>query len=398
MHSAVAASHPIKIPPLPQSARRNLNLHLHRYNQVYAEFNLPSVMPPAIHSDISPSQAPDSASQLAALLNGAGLSPLDRIGWIRVSGEDRVRWLNGMVTNSIQDLQPGKGCYNFLLSVQGRIQGDGYIFSEPNALLLETASGQVPSLMSLLDRFIIMDDVELTDNTNSWSGLSISGPQAASLLEDIGLPIASLSELEMQGTSWNSADVTVIRAYSPLVPRFELWTQQTTVEALFQDLLSSGAVRCDTQSQEWLRMLEGTPLYGTDIRDKELPQETAQNRALHFAKGCYLGQEIVERIRSRGNVHRTFTAFRLEGALPIPGTALEADGKQIGELTSVAAIPLTEDHENKVQIGFGYIRREALERNLALQYSGGTAIPVSHPFVTVETTGPQSASESSERV
>src|SRR5665811_2195278 len=109
---------------------------------------------PSISSTCSP------ASQLSALVRGAGLSRLEDVGWIRVTGEDRVRWLNGMVTNSIQALKPGEGTYNFLLSVQGRIQGDATIFAEPDALLMETAVSQVPGLMTLLDRFIIMDDVE----------------------------------------------------------------------------------------------------------------------------------------------------------------------------------------------------------------------------------------------
>jgi folate-binding protein YgfZ len=363
-------------------------------------------MPPLTNPEISSSQAPQpaaqsatqSAVQLAALLHGAGLSPLDNVGWIRATGEDRVRWLNGMVTNSVQDLQPGKGCYNFLLSVQGRIQGDAYIFAEPDALLLETASEQVPALMALLDRFIIMDDVELADNSAAQSGLSLSGPQAASLLEHIGISIASLRELERQTTPWNSADVTVIHAYSPLVPHFELWTTPEVITLLSQALLDAGAILCNPESQEWLRLLEGTPRYGIDIRDKELPQETGQTRALHFSKGCYLGQEIVERIRSRGNVHRAFTAFRLEGNLPEPGSSLEADGKQVGELTSVAAIPFSDNNTKTVQLGLGYLRREALERNLPLQYPGGTALPISSPYTALEATSPPSASESSERV
>ncbi|HEV2710827.1 MAG TPA: folate-binding protein [Edaphobacter sp.] len=358
-------------------------------------------MTPLTNPETSSSQAPDSAAQLAALLHSAGLSPLDNVGWIRATGEDRVRWLNGMVTNSVQDLQPGKGCYNFLLSVQGRIQGDANIFAEPDALLLETASEQVPGLMTLLDRFIIMDDVELTDISAAQSGLSLSGPQAASLLEQIGLPVASLGELERQTARWNSADVTLIYAYSPLVARFELWTTPEIIALLSQALLDAGAVSCNSESQRWLRLLEGTPLYGIDIRDKELPQETGQTRALHFAKGCYLGQEIVERIRSRGNVHRAFTAFRLEGDLPEPGASLEADGKQVGELTSVAAIPFPEfqkDSGKIVQLGLGYVRREALERNLPLQYPSGTALPIPSPFTAFEATGTQSASETTERV
>lgn len=303
-----------------------------------------------------------------------------------------------MVTNSIQQLKDGEGNYNFLLSVQGRIQGDAMIFAETDALLVETASSQVPGLMTLLDRFIIMDDVELADLTGSQSGLLIAGPKATSLLQQIGLNVEDLGPLEKRSMSWNAAQISVIHTHSPLVPRFELWADAETAAKLFEALQSAGAPLCEAQSLEWLRILEGTPLFGTDIRDRELPQETGQTRALHFAKGCYLGQEIVERIRSRGNVHRTFSAFRLEGELPAVGASLKADGKQVGELTSVAAIPLPGDTGTAVQLGLGYVRREALDRGAPILYTGGAAFPVSLPFSTPASSAQRSASESSERV
>jgi folate-binding protein YgfZ len=352
-------------------------------------------------SEIVVTSTTSPAAQLGALLQNAGLSSLNNTGWIRVTGEDRVRWLNGMVTNSIQDLKNGEGNYNFLLSVQGRIQGDAAIFAEPNALLIETAVSQIPTLLKLLDHFIIMDDVELADVTGSQSGLQIAGPQAASLLAKIGLNVEDLKPLERRSTPWSAAQIEVIHAYSPLIPRFELWATSEITAKLHTALQDAGAILCETQSLEWLRILEGTPLYGTDIRNSEkaheLPQETAQTRALHFAKGCYLGQEIVERIRSRGNVHRIFSAFRLEGNLPNSNTQLEADGKQVGELTSVASIPLPADG-SILQIALGYVRREALDRNVPLLYTGGVAIPTSIPFSLAASSLRQPASESSERV
>jgi len=346
---------------------------------------------------MAPTAHPETASpaaSLAALLHKAAISPLRETGWIRATGEDRVRWLNGMVTNSIQDLKPGKGSYNFVLSVQGRIQGDAYIFATPDALLLETAAAQLPGLMALLDRFIIMDDVELADVSTTRSGLSIAGPEAVSLLAKLGLTVEHLAPLDLQPTEWNSTPITAIHAHSPLIPRFELWADAATITTLSQALLTAGAVVAASESLDYLRILEGTPLYGKDIRDRELPQETAQTRALHFAKGCYLGQEIVERIRSRGNVHRTFGAFRLEGDLPPAGSMLEAEGKQIGELTSIASIPLP---SNPVQLALGYARREALDRSLPLTYPGGVAIPIAIPFSPSEAPGQSPASESSER-
>jgi folate-binding protein YgfZ len=355
-------------------------------------------MTPPAQTDIVAASTATPALQLAALLQTVGISALDRTGWIRVTGEDRVRWLNGMVTNSIQGLEAGRGNYSFLLSVQGRIQGDATIFTEPDALLMETASSQVPVLIALLDRFIIMDDVELADISDSTSGLLLTGPNATPLLAQLGIDASSLEELERRTISWNAATISVLRAYGPLVPKFELWASSETTAKLFEALHHYGAVVCEAQSLEWLRILEGTPLYGTDIRDRELPQETGQNRALHFAKGCYVGQEIVERIRSRGNVHRSLSAFRLQGELPPVGAPLEADGKAVGELTSIAAIPLPHAPGDSVQIALGFIRCEALDRGVSIHYAGGVATPVSLPFSTAAPIVQRSASESSERV
>ncbi|WP_213806195.1 folate-binding protein [Granulicella sp. dw_53] len=337
-------------------------------------------MSPTIQPETSTPQAPAVDLQLAALLGGSALSPLLDTGWIRITGDDRVRWLNGMVTNSIQELQPGQGNYSFLLNAQGRIQGDAHVFAEPaefEALLLETSLSQVPNLITLLDHFIIMDDVELTDVSATRSGLLVAGPQAPALLDSLLLPASDLPPLQLKTILWRTSEVTILHAHSPLVPRFELWADAATISVLTSALQEAGATSVTQTALEDLRVLEGTPRYGTDIRDRDLPQETVQTRALHFAKGCYLGQEIVERIRSRGNVHRTFTAFRLEGALPAAGTLLEAEGKQIGELTSVCAISLSNQH---LQLALGYTRREALDRNLPLTYPGGIAIPVPAPF------------------
>jgi folate-binding protein YgfZ len=336
-------------------------------------------MTPPTQADFAPTT---TCNSLAALLKATGMSQLDHTGWLRVTGEDRVRWLNGMVTNSIKQLKPNESNYNFLLNAQGRILGDATIFAQPDALLIETATTQIPSLLAHLDHFIIMDDVELTDVSATQSGILVAGPHASSLLAKIGLSVDKLDPLTTTTLPWNATTATIIHAHSPLIPKFELWTTPEAAPGLLTALTRAGATPCDAPTLEALRILEGTPLYGIDIRNsekaRELPQETAQTRALHFNKGCYLGQEIVERIRSRGNVHRTFTAFRLEGTLPSAGAALEADGKPIGELTSVANIALPDG--NNIQLALGYIRREALDRNLPLHYPSGTATPIQLPY------------------
>jgi folate-binding protein YgfZ len=332
---------------------------------------------------------PHTAAPLADLLHRAAYAPLDNVGWIRVTGSDRVRWLNGMVTNNIAALKPGEGCYNFFLNAQGRIQGDATAWMLEESILLETAADRVPALMAMLDRFIIMDDVELAEQQRA--GILLAGPHSAAYLHALGLPAPPASAVLVEG---EQAGIQVAHAHSPSVPTFEIWSDVETAAALTQKL--AGMVEAPAQATpeaiETLRILSGTPRYGTDIRDKDLPQETNQTRALHFAKGCYLGQEIVERIRSRGAVHRAFSGFVLDGETANPGTILSLEDKPVGELTSVTTIrseliaeslKLSETSPS-VQIALGYIRREALEsaksRGASITYAGGTAKPTALPF------------------
>ena len=336
-----------------------------------------------------PTASPSVPAELEAILHAAAIAPLADTAWIRVTGSDRVRWLNGMVTNGIQQLAPGEGCYNFVLNAQGRIQGDLTAFMQEDSILLETSHEQVPVLLAHFERFIIMDDVELADVSNH-QGILITGPDALRTVQGLGgAPCTAPSptpqtapKLCLKQTVYRNAPVTLIQSYSPLVPRFEIWADPETIAEMVAELGSIPKVA--PQTLEALRILEGTPRYGPDIRNseaaKDLPQETGQTRALHFAKGCYLGQEIVERIHSRGNVHRTFSGFKLTGTHPTPGTALLAEGKPVGVLTSVAHIPVA---AGSVQLALGYVRRDALDRRLILEYAGGTATAILLPYESI---------------
>ena len=323
---------------------------------------------------------PHTATPLSDLLTRAAFAPIENVGWIRVTGSDRIRWLNGMVTNNIADLKPGQGNYNFFLNAQGRIQGDATAWMLEDSILLETAADRIPALIELLDRFIIMDDVALAP-LHDYYGVLLAGPRAEEFLALAGLPVPEGSGLHhiTLPEDDNGNPFEIIRADATLVPRFEVWCYDLKRDGISSYIGSKlNTPEATPGAVNQLRILSGTPLYGVDIRDKDLPQETNQTRALHFSKGCYLGQEIVERIRSRGAVHRTFTGFLLEGTQPEPGTTLQSEDKTIGELTSVA-------HIGSSQIALGYVRREALEqaaldKKTTLTYSGGIATPAALPF------------------
>jgi folate-binding protein YgfZ len=337
---------------------------------------------------LTPRLFDDVPAELDALLHSAGVSDLGWRGKILVTGSDRLRWLNGMVSNAVQSLPEGQGNYSFLLSVQGRIQGDCYVYRRAGDLLLDTGCDQISTLMGHLDQFIIMDDVELADVSRDWTALALAGPRARQVLATLGFatPNAKRENAAMHNAIMSEGKIgevtcTIIEAYHVSVPRYELWFAPGHVLAVWETLQAAGATVCGLEAMEALRVLEAIPLYGVDLNDRDLPQETAQMRALSFSKGCYLGQEIVERIRSRGKVHRQFRQFVLHSTRPDtlpPHLPLDLRGNNqlIGRITSTASLAGAGLPE---VLGLGFIRVEAVERNEAITYDGGVVTPLAAP-------------------
>jgi folate-binding protein YgfZ len=320
--------------------------------------------------------------ELDALLHAAGVSDLGWRAKIRVTGGDRLRWLNGMVSNTVQSLPEGQGNYSFLLSVQGRIQGDCFVYRRAGDLSLDSGRDQVQTLISHLDHFVIMDDVELADVSQEWTALSLTGPAAPQILATLGFAPTTPqgANAQMHSVRLGEVDCTLIEAQPGTVPHYELWFAPEHVLAVWETLQAAGAVPCGVEAVEALRVLEATPLYGIDLNDRDLPQETAQTRALNFSKGCYLGQEIVERIRSRGKVNRQFRQFALQGAPPAQLPAdLQSGEQSVGRITSVALLP------GAGLLGLGFVRVEVVERNAELTYDGGVATPLTTPPTIVRT-------------
>jgi folate-binding protein YgfZ len=323
-----------------------------------------------------------TSQEVAALVDGAGAFDLGYRGQIAVGSADRLRWLNGMLTNNIVGLAEGTGNYSFVLNAQGRIQGDCDAFRLPDHLLVITDRSQIPALMTHFDHFIIMDDVVLEDISSTRTALGLAGPLAPQLLAALGVPLPVQLPPATPDSLWLierricgvAVQITAQLAggYPTASPRFELWCTNESVRMLWDVLLAAGATPCGLRAAEALRVLEATPRYGVDLTERDLPQETSQTRALHFAKGCYLGQEIVERIRSRGAVHRRLAQFMLSAqpaALPVE---LTAAGAAAGRITSTALF-------NGARYGLGIVRADIVEREPSLDYPGGTATLVPHP-------------------
>ncbi|MFY9855198.1 MAG: folate-binding protein [Terracidiphilus sp.] len=335
---------------------------------------------------LTPGKLDAPSRETAALAFGAAAHDL---GWMRrvaVRGQDRFRWLSGMVTNTVNDLPANGGAWNLVLNAQGRIQGDLHVWRDGEETLeLEIAADQYDRLLAHLDRFIIMDDVELSPLSPDADGLltgetplGLAGPLSAGVLARLGLPVLA-EPLTSAGAAWNGQQVQVVRGYGVLVPHYELWVQVAQIPALWRALTEAGACPVGADTLDAFRIAEGIPFYGIDIAEKDLAQETSQMRALSFNKGCYLGQEIVERIRSRGSVHRHLRPLELFGPLPAAGTELTLDdGTPGGKITSAAELPLA---SGRRCFALAMIRGETELRNQPLAYSTETATGKAHILV-----------------
>ena len=284
-----------------------------------------------------------------ALREGAAFLDLSGRGKIKLTGEDRARLLHAMTTNHIQQLQPGDGCYVYFLNAQGRILADANVFCLEGQFLLDTEPETREKIYQHLDKFIIADDAALEDVTAALATVAVEGPRSGEMLRALGAPVPgkAFGIAEWDATLVAECGVTGAEGYLLFVPAGK---KLETIERL----LSAGAAEGDAESFRVVRLEHGKPRYGEEITERYLAQETNQSHALNFQKGCYLGQEIVERVRSRGQIHRVLLPLDLETGLPPdPGVKLTADGKPAAEIASAVYSP----GRDKV-VALAYVRVE----------------------------------------
>ena len=322
----------------------------------------------------TPATFGNAAAEFDALLRGAAVFDLGWQAKLGISGKDRTRWLNGMITNNIRDLAEGRGVYAFKLTPQGHNEGELTAYNRGEYLVATTDREQLAKLQPLLQRYIIMDKVQLEDISDKLSSVGIAGPKAAETLVKAGIDTAQLEAGQVIDAQWQGIAISVTRNTHPRMDAYEVWLSPENVEKLWDALVSAGATPVGSDALEMFRIARGVPRYGMDLRERDLPQETGQEHALNFSKGCYIGQEIVERIRARGNVHRTLIGFEVDGEPPQPGTKVRANDKDMGEVTSSTRLP------NRRTIAIGYLRKEVAAPGTTVQIGGQSATVKPLPF------------------
>jgi tRNA-modifying protein YgfZ len=325
-------------------------------------------------------------SQYKALTQGVGLVEFSTRTQIEFRGADRAKFLHNLCTNAVRDLSIGKGCETFVLNVKGHIVGHGFLFVCPDSIVLETVPGQAEGLLVHFNRYLIREDVQLIDRSQSWTELFLSGPQAAALLAAQGLspPPERLSHAacQLSGSQIWLRNIDLAGPGGYLVA-----CDRKAVDQMRTALIAAGAVPCGEEAFQAARIEFGTPLFGQDISDENLPQEIDRDRwAISFTKGCYLGQETVARIDALGHVNRLLRGIKFSGAtVPLPNTELHStsaegsstshDGKIVGSITSACWSP-----KLQAPLGLGFIRRDSAAPGTKLQSQFGEAEMVTLPL------------------
>ncbi len=301
--------------------------------------------------------------------------------YLSFSGPDRVRYLNAILTNNIKDLSPGQGNVSLLLNPQGHILAEIETYALPESLFCVSYAMIRERLAEWLDKYIIMDDVTLTDESQRYGTLGIEGPKAAAVAREIaGVDLSALEELGRKEIVVSAIPCWITKRSPGGIAGCEFLAEREKLTELWGILSEAvkkyggGAIGYAALSAQ--RLAQGVPWFGYDFGEKQIPHEAGLEKShISYTKGCYTGQEIVERVRSRGQVNRRRVDLIFEGAgVPAAGEALTADGKEVGFVTR-AAMPSFFSHA----IGMGYVRKDHNAAGSRLQWSGGTAVVSKFP-------------------
>lgn len=305
----------------------------------------------------------DPLAEHAALRGAAGLLDLSFRGRLCLLGADRGKFLNGQVTNNVTDLKVGEGCYAALVNAKGKMQSDLNIYRLADELLLDFEPGLTPAVAARLEKYIVAADVQVVDVAPHYGLLSVQGPDSGAVIGALGLGVA-LPQAPLRFVT--VADPARGVLYLMNQPRigmegFDLYVPTAAFEEVARQLDAAartvGGRWCGWQALEIARVEAGIPRFGADMDESNLPPEAGLDaRAISYTKGCYIGQEVIARLRTYGQVAKALRGLRLAdglAALPVKGDRLLKDGKDVGFITSAVRSPAL-----RANLALGYVRRE----------------------------------------
>jgi folate-binding protein YgfZ len=349
-----------------------------------------------------------SLEQYRALRQGAAWLDRSGRGRLRLTGSDRLAYLQGLLTNDIVALSPGTGCYASLLTAQGRMIADMYVMETGAAVLMDLIGDVAGTVASHLDQFVFSEDVQVVDETAATLQLGVYGPGSAAVISRVlDASVASSDErvgsmklLDNRQRTWHGAAVTVVRRDDVGVYGFDLFVARDMASELVDALRGSGAVDVDPDVAEVCRVEGGVPLFHQDMDEDTIPLEAGiEDRAISLTKGCYVGQEIIIRVlhRGHGRVARRLVGLTLPASASVParGDKLRSGDREIGSITSAVWSPAL---QSPIAMGYGHRDFAAPGTEISLVSASGvsTAVIASLPFVD-RAAVPESATSTASR-
>lgn len=274
----------------------------------------------------------DVETQYRAVREGAGVFNRSNRGKVRATGADCLRFLHGMVTNAVESLAENQGNYATVVSARGQTLLDVWVHRLENGVWLETEAGLVAKLIDTLDRYLIADDVALSDESDAWAIFGVQGPEARAVLgQVVGNMSPDLPEHHTLVRDFEGVPVWVTARSFTGEPGCDLHIARDRADSLWQALVSAGGTPIGQQVAEILRVEAGIPRYGAEIDESVTPLEAGLYGAVDFDKGCYIGQEVIAKMHFRGRPRRYLTGLLLNHATSGDVTV---NGKPVGRITT----------------------------------------------------------------
>lgn len=305
----------------------------------------------------------NAAEEYRRLRNSAAVLDLSYRGRICVLGNDRIRFLNGQVTNNIAALKPGEGCYAALVTGKAKLVSDLNIQILQDEVLLDFEPGLTESVSNWLEKYIIADDVQVVDVAPTYGLLSVQGPAASQTMQllNLGITAPDAPMHHVHHVDPTLGDIYVVNQPRLQSSGYDLFVPNSALPALFERLLAAaretGGGVAGWKAMETVRIEAGIPRFGADMDSSNLPTEAGlESRAISYHKGCYIGQEVISRIRTYGQVAKTLRGLRLAfdlPRLPAKGHKLFKADREVGYITSAVFSPSV-----NTNIALGYVRRE----------------------------------------
>jgi len=312
-------------------------------------------------------QFTDTVSEHEAVRNDVGIADISYHGVLTLTGEDRAKFLHRLISNDVENLSNGEGNYATLLTNRGKVIADMKVYILEDAIYISTAPESAENAFTELDKYLIADDVELSLETDKIGAIAVYGPKSPELVQSV-LNTEDLSNLpEYHSRSYVFDKQWIVCAGSNTVGEYGyyLYTPANALEVLWERLMAErpNVVPIGWDALESLRIETGTPRYGTELTDAIIPLEAELEHAIDFEKGCYIGQEIVARMKYRGHPNRLLRGIEIDAENVIQQNSKIFSGdKEVGWVTSSAYSPTL----GKL-IALGYVRMAFTEQGSQIQ-------------------------------